>query len=179
MKKIIAFMLAALMLFALCACGGETSEEPAQTAGTHEYTATLEKNYDKLCFVSGDVKFGIGDDANEIMPQLSSPIGTFESESCAYQGSDYFFYFDGFELRTNDFNKTLLITGITVSDDTVQNPQGVKIGMDIDEALELMDMDYTDNGTVYKFTEGSTVLRIRAGEDGTVAAIEYCTEANQ
>lgn len=174
MKKIIAFMLAALMLFALCACGETPSEDK-----TAEPEVTVEKNYNKLFYQSGDVKFGIGDDAEEIMDKLGEPMGTFESASCAYQGSDYFFYYDGFEIMANDFGGTLIITGITVDDDTVQIPQGVKIGMDIEEALSLMDVDHADNGSVYKFTEGSTILRIRAGEDGTVAAIEYCTAASE
>ena len=174
MKRIIAFMLMALMLFALCACGDNTPEN-----NTDVPEVAVEKTYDKLCYVSGDVKFGIGDDANEVMSALGEPMGTFEAESCAYQGKDYFYYYDGFELMANEFDGKLIITGITVDDDTVQIPQGVKIGMDIEEALALMELEHTDNGTVYKFTEGSTILRIRAGEDGTVAAIEYCTAANE
>ena len=174
MKKIITFFLAALMLFALCACGDNQPEN-----NTTDTEVAVEKTYDKLFYASGDVKFGIGDDANEIIAALGEPMGTFEAESCAYQGKDYFYYYDGFELMANDFDGKLLITGITVDDDTVQIPQGVKIGMDIEEALALMDVEHTDNGSVYKFTEGSTILRIRAGEDGTVAAIEYCTAANE
>lgn len=174
MKRLITFLLAALMLFAFCACGETTSDDK-----NNEPEASLAKNYEKLFYVSGDVKFGIGDNAREIMDKLGEPMDTFESASCAYQGSDYFYYYDGFEIMANDFDGTLLITGITVDDDTVQIPQGVKVGMNIEEALSLMDVDHSQNGSVYKFTEGSTILRIRAGEDNTVAAIEYCTAANE
>ena len=66
------------------------------------------------------------------------------------------------------------ITGITVADDTVQTPQGVKIGMKIDEALKLMDgFEYTQSGDTYKFTVGSTVFSLTAGEDGPISAADY------
>ena len=173
MKRIITFFLAALMLFALCACDDTPSGEGENTPTE----ASLKADYSKLFYVSGDVKFGIGDKSEEVMAKLGEPMDTFESESCAYQGKDYFYYYDGFELMANDFDGTQLITGITLDDDTVQLPQGVKVGMDIDEALSLMDVEYTQSGSVYKFTEGSTILRIRAGEDNTVAAVEFCTAA--
>ena len=121
-----------------------------------------------------------------MLDALGEPQGTFESDSCAYQGKDMFYYYDGFEVMVNDVDGTLRITGITLADDTVSNPQGVKIGMDMSEALSLMgDPDYpesitvTHNGGVYKLVSGSTMLRLKAGDDGTLAAAEYCVAANQ
>ena len=175
MKKILALMLALMMVFALCACGDNASG----TDEGDEESQTAEINYDKLYYQSGDTKFGIMDELSPVLTALGDPVGTFESESCAYQGSDYFYYYDGFELTANEIEGTMFITGITVSDDTVSIPQGVKIGMDIDEALSMMDVDYTQSGSVYKFVEGATVLLIRAGSDNTVAAIGYGTQANQ
>lgn len=173
MKKILALILALMMIFALCACGGGSEE----TGG--DETAPADFNYDKLYYQSGSVKFGIMDEIDPVLTALGDPIGTFESESCAYQGSDFFYYYDGFELTANEIDGAMYITGISISDDTVAMPQGVKIGMSIDEALSLMNVDYTQSGSVYKFVEGATVLLIRAGEDNSVAAIEYGTQANQ
>ena len=79
----------------------------------------------------------------------------------------------------NDVDGTECITGITIADDTVSNPQGVKIGMKIDAALALMDgIEYVQSGDTYKFTIGSTLFRLQAGDDGTVAAAEYSVAAN-
>lgn len=180
MKKITALVLAMLMTLALCACGGD-APSGAET-GKDDYSP----DYGELYFASGEVKFGIMDPAQEVLDALGEPQGTFESDSCAYQGKDMFYYYDGFEVMVNDVDGTLRITGITLADDTVSNPQGVKIGMDMDEALSLMGApDYpesitvTQNGGVYKLVSGSTMLRLKAGDDGTLAAAEYCVAANQ
>ena len=180
MKKITALVLAMLMTLALCARGGETPG--TETGGETDDTP----DYGELYFASGEVKFGSMDPAQEVLDALGEPQGTFESDSCAYQGKDMFYYYDGFEVMVNDVDGTLRITGITLADDTVSNPQGVKIGMEMSEALSLMgDLDYpesftvTHNGGVYKLVSGSTMLRLKAGDDGTLAAAEYCVAANQ
>ncbi len=173
MKKIIAAILAAACAFALCACG-DTAEENTGAVQT-EYKA----DYGRLYYASGDVKFGILDPAETVLAALGEPAGTFESDSCAYQGKDMFYYYDGFELLVNDVDGTERVTGITIADDTVSNPQGVKIGMKIDEALALMDgIEYTQSGDTYKFTVGSTLFRLQADTDGTVKAAEYSVAAN-
>ena len=124
-------------------------------------------------------RFGILDPAADVLAALGEPDSTFESNSCAYQGKDKFYYYDGFEVLVNDVDGTERITGITIADDTVSNPQGVKIGMKIDEALALMDgIEYVQSGDTYKFTVGSTLFRLQAGDDGTVAAAEYSVAAN-
>lgn len=179
MKKITALILAMLLTLALCACGDAGDKNDDGEVG---YTP----DYGELYYISGDVKFGVMDPADEVLEALGEPQDTFESDSCAYQGKDMFYYYDGFEVMVNDIDGTRRITGITLADDTVSNPQGVKIGMDMAEALALMgDPDYpasiemTQSGDVYKFVSGSTMLRLRAGGDGAVAAAEYCVAANE
>lgn len=179
MKKITALILAMLMTLALCACGdaGDKNDD-----GETGYTP----DYGELYYLSGEVKFGVMDPAQEVLDALGEPLDTFESDSCAYQGKDMFYYYDGFEVMVNDVDGVERITGVTLADDTVSNPQGVKIGMDITEALALMgdpdnpaSIQMTQAGDVYKFVSGSTMLRLKAGEDGTVIAAEYCVAANE
>ena len=173
MKRITAIILAVMCVFALCACGADGGETKTDTKT--EYKA----DYGELYYASGDVKFGILDPADEVLSALGEPVSTFESNSCAYQGKDQFYYYDGFEVLVNDVDGTERVTGITLADDTVSNPQGVKIGMKIDEALELMtSVEYTQSGDTYKFTVGSALFRIQVGDDGTVKAAEYSVAAN-
>lgn len=175
MKKFIAIILAVLCVFALCACGNDGGSGDNDTNKTAEY----KPDYGELYYASGEVKFGILDPAADVLSALGEPDSTFESNSCAYQGKDKFYYYDGFEVLVNDVDGTERITGITIADDTVSNPQGVKIGMKIDEALALMDgIEYVQSGDTYKFTVGSTLFRLQAGDDGTVAAAEYSVAAN-
>lgn len=172
MKKITALVLAMLMTLALCACGGETPG--TEIGGETGYTP----DYGELYFASGEVKFGIMDPAQEVLDALGEPQGTFESDSCAYQGKDMFYYYDGFEVMVNDVDGVKRITGITVADDTVQTPQGLKIGMKLEDAQALLTGEYKQVGDVYKYTQGSTVLKLAVGDDGTLTAIEYAVAAN-
>ena len=169
MKRIIAVILAVMCAFALCACSDNGGDQKTET----------KTDYGELYYASGDVKFGIFDEADKVLSALGEPVSTFESNSCAYQGKDKFYYYDGFEVLVNDVDGTERVTGITLADDTVSNPQGVKIGMKGDEALALMDgIEYTQSGDTYKFTVGSTLFRIQVGDDGTVKAAEYSVAAN-
>lgn len=174
MKRVIALILAALMLFALCACGGDDKSKTEKNDG-QAYTP----DYGDFYFESNGVKFGIMDYADKVLEALGEPQSTFESNSCAYQGKDEFYYYDGFEIMVNEIDGEKRITGITLADDTITNPQGVKIGMDINEALGLMGEGYTQAGNVYKYVAGSTMFRLKEFDDGTIVAAEYCVAANQ
>ena len=171
MKKYLVLLLAlALSLTLFCACG--TDAPPAVESDAPQKSVT--PDYGELYFASGDVKFGIFDEAEPVLSALGEPInGTFESNSCAYQGKDYFYYYDGFELTVNDVEGERLITGINIADDTVETPQGIRIGMPIDEALAKPGMESEQSGSVYRFYDAETVLLINAGSDDTVSAIEY------
>ncbi|MBQ9411601.1 MAG: hypothetical protein IJU29_00690 [Oscillospiraceae bacterium] len=183
--------LTALLLGCMClltACGG--ADAPASTAAVDETaapavsavpaapaqeqgSAAVQADYGPLRFTYGGVTFGIYDKAGPVLDALGEPADTFTADSCAYQGSDYFYYYDGIELCVNDIDGERYITGITLADDTVQMPQGVCIGMDIAEALEKLGMEYTQSGAVYSFVSGSALLHLRTGDDGSVTAIQY------
>ena len=172
MKKMIAILLSVVTVLCMCAC---SKDEPRTETKTDDYTP----DYGELYYASNDIKFGIMDPAEKVLEALGEPVnGTFESDSCAYQGKDYFYYYDGFEVMVNDVDGTKRITGITVADDTVQTPQGVRIGMKLEDAQKLMGDEFKQIGDVYKYTEGSTVLKLAVGEDGTLTAIEYAVAAN-
>ena len=71
------------------------------------------------------------------------------------------------------------VTGITLVDDMIETPQGVAIGMDIEEALALMAeiedeaLTMEENRGVYSFQYGPALLMIQANEDGEITAIQY------
>ena len=87
MKKIIAILLSVMTVLFMCAC---SEVEPRDDAKTDDYTP----DYGELYYASGDTKFGIMDPAETVLAALGEPVnGTFESDSCAYQGKDYFYYY--------------------------------------------------------------------------------------
>ncbi len=185
MRKIIygLLALAAVAMLAACGSGSEgvvvdpnaSSGQPAQNSqgGTEVSGGDVTLTSGGLLFYqSGDVKIYPYDLADEVLASLGEPTGTFESASCAYQGMDYFYYYDGFQLTVNDVDGAKHVTVITVADDTVSIPQGVKIGSTEEEMKQLMGDSYTESSGLYVFTELNTTLQITIKE-GKVASIVY------
>ena len=113
------------------------------------------------------------------MEELGEAEDLFISASCAYQGDDYIYYYDGLELTTNEIDGVFCITGIVLADDTIKTPQGLTIGMNMEEALELMsaiddeDLTMEENRGVYSFQYGPALLMVKADANGEIAAIQY------
>lgn len=148
----------------------ETSEETEEVKEEKVYDA----EYGFIYFEVDGYAFSLKDDIEEIIKNIGEPVDTLVTSSCAYQGDDYIFYFDGFEFVGNtDEEGVNRITSITLDDDSVSTPQGVKIGMPIDEALELMGETYEKNNSIYTFSYGFAMMRIQAGSDNCVKAIQY------
>ena len=183
-------ILALLACGLLCACGSAPAapagDTPAPAEGAAIQTPVPEAepdpavtaaegvspDYGPLYFDYRGLRFGIFDEARPILEALGAPADTFTADSCAYQGSDYYYYYDGIELCVNEVEGVERVTGITLADDTVQTPQGFCIGMDV-AGLDGAGILFSRSGSVYSFTHGSTLLRVRDGGDGTVAAIAY------
>ena len=108
--------------------------------------------------------------ADEVLPALGQPIGTFEADSCAYIGKDIFYYFPGFELTVNDVDGQNVITGIAVVDDTVTIPQGLRIYDDEEKLLSVL--GGTEENGVYTYQSGKILLLIQVkGVDDDVRRI--------
>lgn len=174
MKKILA-LLVAFTLLTLCFCSTAFAADEAETEAEEEE----ETVYGPLGFSYHDVDFGILDEAEPVMEELGEADDLFVSASCAYQGDDYIYYYDGIELTTNEIDGVFYITGIVIADDTIKTPQGVTIGMDINDALKLMDeieeeeLTVEENRGVYSFQYGPVLLMIKADSNGEITAIQY------
>lgn len=195
MKKTLIALFSGLLLAGLCACGGESAPAPtaepapadtaapaapetpapveSESPAAAEAPAAASPDYGPLGFDYAGLHFGIFDEAAPILEALGAPADTFVADSCAYQGSDCYYYYDGIELCVNNVDGVERITGITLADDTVQTPQGLRIGMDLADAVGRMELEARESGGVYSFSYGSTMLRVRGDANGAVAAIAY------
>ena len=198
MKKIIAVILAVVIVacvFAACSSGNQTtevpvqqetvSEGPAETVQDEQPEEVAAPEYDPLVFVSGNVTIDIMDNADEITAALGDPISSFEADSCAFQGKDLFLYYDGFQLTVNEVGGENKITAVTLVDDTVAMPDGIKIGSPEEDIAAIYGDDFRQDGSIYVFSGvardgGEKQLRIKA-ENGSVSAVElvYATEGNE
>ena len=113
--------------------------------------------------------------ADPVLSALGEPIGTFEADSCAYIGKDIFYYYPGFELTVNEVEGTNRITAVSVVDDTVITPQGLRIYDEEEKLLSLL--GGTEENGVYTYQSGQTLLLIQVKDFGDdvrrIATMEY------
>ena len=179
MKKIMALLMV-FTLLTLCFCGtaafaDDATDDEAKAADVEEE----EKPYGPLFFTYNELSFGILDESDPILEALGEEDDLFISASCAYQGDDYIYYYDGLELTTNEIDGVFYITGIVVADDTIKTPQGLMIGMNMEEALALMEeiedeeLTVEENRGVYSFQYGPALLLVKSDANGEITAIQY------
>ena len=153
--------------------------QPQQPAATAAPAAEETKEL-ALYFEGKGVRLEPMMEAAPVLQALGAPIGTFEADSCAYLGKDLYYYYPGFELTVNELDGVERITVITVVDDTIVTPQGLRIGDEEEKLLSLLG-GREENG-IYAYRAGETVLyvQIKADESETrrIASIEYRATEN-
>lgn len=182
MKKIITMVMICMLLVMCAACGGQEkpSEEPKQTTettpaaepGEDVAEPAEEVNEDPYYFAADGTEIRIMDEADPILAALGEPASTFEADSCAFQGKDYFYYYDGFQLMVNDVEGVNRITSITLVDDTVKAPQGIGIGSKEEEIAGAFGEDFTKASEMYVYRHDTTSLQISV-KSGKVTAMVY------
>lgn len=182
MKKVVSIFIVLLCMVIAAGCGSggvvvDPNSQPTNTANAGNTSgqpadASPSAQSGSLYFESNGVKVYPYDLADGVLNSLGKPSGTFEAPSCAYQGVDKFYYYSGFELTVNDIDGAPHISIITIKDDTVSIPQGVKIGEAKDAMLQSMGNNYQQSGDLYQFTEGTTMLQIQVKDD-KVSSIMY------
>lgn len=92
-------------------------------------------------FVCGQVEILPLEEAEGVLARLGEPQSTFEADSCAYQGKDYYYYYFGYELTVNELEGVRRVTAISLVDDTVKAefPAGkLGIGDDVQTLLAVL-----------------------------------------
>lgn len=151
----------------------QSSNESGQQNEAVEPTAP---DYGDFFMTVNGFSFGIMDSMENVLAALGEPSGgTAENASCAYQGNDYFYYFDSLsvEIMANEIDGVLRVTDIKIIDDMIKNPQGVTIGTKMDAATAAMGDGYSISGSVYSYVHGNTTVLILCGSDNCVKALEY------
>ena len=193
MKKIIAVLLMVMLVMTFAACGAKeevpaveeapvVEETPAEKAPAEEETPVAEEkpaepepaegNDDPYYFGTKGIEIRIMDEAGGVLSTLGDPLQTFEADSCAFQGKDYFYYYDGFQLMVNDVDGVMRITSITMVDDTVKAPQGIGIGSKEEDIAPAFGEDYTSASNMYVYRHDTTSLQISV-QNGKVSAMVY------
>jgi predicted small lipoprotein YifL len=178
MKKLIALLLAVLMVAALAACGAEPPKttEPAAQEQTDPTKTTEPEVTDPA---PAEEVFSFTYEGVELVPgaafdpaQLPEADSVFEVPSCAIEGTDNVYSYPPFELTAYNDGTGEVIYSIYLLDANTPTAEGLYVGDDLARVTELYGSDYTENDTELTFTKGNTTLNlILDGE--TVISIEY------
>lgn len=134
-----------------------------------ETTAASELKYE---FKTDKAVIAVGAEAAPILKELGTAKKTFEQDSCAYQGKDKVYSYDGFDICTYPVNGKDYISAIYIMDDTVSTPEGIKIGSSKQDVINAYGKEYKEEFGVYRYTAGNTELSIYTTNQ-VVDSIEY------
>ena len=159
MKKIICFVivLSALML---AACGGGS-----ESAGNAEGS--------KYVFKTGNVTVAMNADAENVIANLGEPKSYFESESCAFKGLDKQYTYSSFIIDTYPKDEKDYVNAVTILDDTIATPEGIRIGATVSQVDTAYGSDFTvlgEEGRSYK--DGDAEIQFLV-TNGLVSSIKY------
>ena len=171
MKKLIALLLAVLMLAALTACDTQPTD-PKSTTPTDNSDTTRPTNpkEDGFFFTYEGVKLVPGaafDPA--VLPEADS---VFTVPSCAIEGTDNVYSYPVLELTAYNDGSGEVIYSIYLTDADTPTDEGLYVGDDLARVTELYGTNYTQDGSELTFTKGSTTLCLILNDE-SVISIEY------
>jgi hypothetical protein len=185
MKKGI-IVLAIMLLLAGCSKGESTpttndnvnTENPGTTQAADKEGTTTEdvdtevEQGEGFQFEFNGVAIPLNVDAAPVIEALGEPVEYFEAPSCAFQGLDKIFYYNGFEINTYPSGDKDFISTVNFLDDSVATDKGIYLGSTLDDVVAAYGENYEVENTAYTYTLGETELTIIV-ENDVVSAITF------
>ena len=170
MKKLIALLLAVLMMAALAACEKPDPADPQGTTGPTTDSNPNKPAADGFSFTYEGVKLIPGAPFDpSVLPEADS---VFTVPSCAIDGTDNVYSYPVMELTAYNDGTGEVIYSIYLTDADTPTGEGLYVGDDLARVTELYGESYTKNGDELTFTKGTTSLCLILNDE-TVISIEY------
>lgn len=117
---------------------------------------------------------GIDDNAAAVIALLGEPLSYFEAPSCAFEGLDKIYTYNGFEIDTYPMGDMDYISEILFKDDSVVTTEGVGIGDSMEKLEQTYGSEYAneDGMIVYSKDDMKLCFILR---DEEIISIEYRT----
>ena len=171
-RSIFALMLA-LCLLALAGCGQNNSSNGSSGDNGSNSSDGEDSNTPSVyAFTSGDVTITMNAPAAELVEALGEPINYFENPSCAFQGTDRIYTYDGFQITTYPLNDTDYISSVMLTSDAVSTAEGLEIGGSKEDMIAAYGEDYAEETGQFTYTKGDSQLVILI-ENDLITSIEY------
>ena len=190
MKKLFAILLALVMVFALCACGGDQpageSQNPAPAQSSQPGTEPGKPSESQpgtepapgpaapaaYMFLTGKgTAVSVNQDMTEVLAAEGEPLSYFEAESCAFNGLDKTYTYAGFVISTRPEGEKDFVNSILLTDDSVTTPEGVYIGSSKGAVIAAYG-EGDEVGLSLSYTKGDCTLNF-IFDGTTVISIEY------
>lgn len=150
MKRIITLMLILVMALSFAACGSDGGKAPAEEASYNS----------KYTFVYNDTALPMNAEFAPIHETLGEESKYFEAASCAFEGLDKTYTYDGIEIVTYPVEEVDYISSVRILDNSVSTPEGITIGSTMDEVKAAYGEDYEDVVGQWNYTDGDAELSI-------------------
>ena len=173
--KLSAILLALTLCLALLAgCGGNTNngQTGGNASGSQSQDGGDSQETSAFVFTSDGVEIRMNAEADPIVEALGEPVSTFEAPSCAFQGTDYIYTYDGFQLNTYPLNDVNYVSSVVFTSDAVATAEGLEIGGTLEDMVAAYGEDYTEAYGEYTYTRGDSQLAVLI-EEGTITSIAY------
>lgn len=157
-KKILALITCALLIFALASCNDAQGDKGNTTLPDYfiEYLG---------------VKIEVGTDAMstiEKLGQYTREVG----EACGTDEMDVIYTFSGLEIETHIKGDEELIRRIRLLDDSITTPEGITIGSTRDEVVSAYGKSYSEgSGGAIRYEGASSTIEFHFGASGNVSNI--------
>ncbi len=123
-------------------------------------------------FTVNGVTIAMDADAAPILEQLGEAASYFEATSCAFEGLDKTYTYNGFELDTYPTGDKDYVSAVVLKDDSVATQEGICIGDSRDKVLQAYPDGGTEEGGMIIYRKGGMKLVFILKEE-EVASIEY------
>lgn len=164
MKKLLIYLLLAAMILSFVACKNDDTKPKEE-----------EKIY---TFTSSTTKIAIDAEAAPILEALGTWRAYDESASCAFEGLDKIYTYDGFEITTYPLNGKDYIFLIEFYDDTVATEEGIRIGSTKADVIATYGTPDEETANALIYNGKGMFLQILFDEDA-VFHIQYFKETEQ
>ena len=169
-KKIFVLLLAVLCLFSVVAC------DESKSADTNEVKDKADSQEGvAYYFEYNGVSVELGASADGIIEKLGTYKDKKEIGDCGGLGAQVKYSYPSFDLYVLE-SKTdgSIIDQITFRDDIVATPEGVCIGMSLDDAKAKLGEPTSGTDTSIEYLDGNKLLKLGI-EGGVITEIDYMT----
>lgn len=182
MKKLIAILLAMMLVLSLAACGAE--EEPnadlvITRAAEEDVAAEVQPEAEAEEPVVADGVFSFTASGVELIPgeafdaaALGEAASVYTVPSCAIEGTDNVYNYETFEVTAYDDGTGEVVYSIYFLDPNLTTTEGLALGDDAAKVVELYGEDFAEEGASYVYTRTNTQLHVIFQNDA-VTSIEY------